>query len=79
MCYVLLIKITLNTIVHVDACSAILTCMYMYPIVIEMFEHMWSRCKHHFVCPYDPLAPFVAITNNTNWQKGGGVVGGKQV
>ena len=37
------------------------------PIVIQMFEHMWSWCKHILCVHYNPLAPFVAITHNTNW------------
>ena len=40
------------------------------PIVIHIFEHMWSRCKHILCVHYNLLAPFAIIPSGKRGGEG---------
>ena len=53
--------------------STILTYVgFKVRVRVRVHTSMWSWCKHILCAHYNPLASFVAITHNTNWQKVGG-------
>ena len=77
MC-VVLIKITLNTIVDAWKYNTDMHVGFNVRVRVRVHTSMWSWCKHILCAHYNPLASFVAITHNTNWQKVGGGGGGSE-